>query len=160
MLARLPWGRRDMLGSMKGKHGGVHVKYVHCRRKEIVSGNFLSGIIFLRSQNPFSRKVGGGGAYLPWFLRHWCITNSLLPMDKSIHFCMIVKDNVKGQVTRRNVPVSWESAFKMLKNNICNTKFEVGQAFRELWGYISKTQWNISCSKMLEGTLTPDMITN
>ena len=26
MLARLPWGRRDMLGSMK--HGGVSVKYV------------------------------------------------------------------------------------------------------------------------------------
>ena len=31
-----------------------------------------------------------------------CITNSLLPLDKSIHHCMIVKDNVKGQVTRRN----------------------------------------------------------
>ena len=28
MLARLPWGRRDMLGSMNGKHGGVSVKYV------------------------------------------------------------------------------------------------------------------------------------
>ena len=31
-----------------------------------------------------------------------CITNSLLPLDKSIHYCMIVKDNGKGQVTRRN----------------------------------------------------------
>ena len=28
MLARLPWGRRDMLGSMNEKHGGVNVKYV------------------------------------------------------------------------------------------------------------------------------------
>ena len=28
MLARLPWGRRDMLGSMDGKHGGVYVEYV------------------------------------------------------------------------------------------------------------------------------------
>ena len=28
MLARLPWGRRDMLSSMNGKHGGVSVKYV------------------------------------------------------------------------------------------------------------------------------------
>ena len=27
---------------------------------------------------------------------------SLLPLDKSIHYCMIVKDNDKGQVTRRN----------------------------------------------------------
>ena len=27
MLARLPWGRRDMLGSMNGKHEGVSVKY-------------------------------------------------------------------------------------------------------------------------------------
>ena len=28
--------------------------------------------------------------------------NSLLPLDKSIHYCMIVKDNAngKGQVTR------------------------------------------------------------
>ena len=25
MLARLPWERRDMLGSMNGKHGGVFV---------------------------------------------------------------------------------------------------------------------------------------
>ena len=31
-----------------------------------------------------------------------CITNSLFPLDKSIHYCMIVKDNRKGQVTRRN----------------------------------------------------------
>ena len=77
MLARLPWGRRDMLGSMNGKHGGV-------------------------------------------------------PLDKSIHYCMIVKDNGKGQVTCQNVSVSRESVFKMLKNNICNTGFEVGQAFREL----------------------------
>ena len=38
----------------------------------------------------------------------------------------------KGQVTRGNVSVSWESVFKMLKNNTCNTEFEVGQAFREL----------------------------
>ena len=29
MLARLPWGRRDVLGSMDGgKHGGVYVEYV------------------------------------------------------------------------------------------------------------------------------------
>ena len=28
-LARLPVGRRDMLGSMNGKHGGVSVKYYH-----------------------------------------------------------------------------------------------------------------------------------
>ena len=28
MLARLSWGRRDMLGSTNGKHGGVSVKYV------------------------------------------------------------------------------------------------------------------------------------
>ena len=28
MLARLPWGRRDTLILMKGKHGGVYVKYV------------------------------------------------------------------------------------------------------------------------------------
>ena len=28
MLARLPWGRRDMAGLMNGKHGGVYVKYV------------------------------------------------------------------------------------------------------------------------------------
>ena len=27
MLARLPWGMRDMLGSMNGKHEGVSVKY-------------------------------------------------------------------------------------------------------------------------------------
>ena len=27
MLVRLPWGRRDMLGSMNGKYGGVSVKY-------------------------------------------------------------------------------------------------------------------------------------
>ena len=27
MLARLPWGRRDMRGSMNGKHRGVSVKY-------------------------------------------------------------------------------------------------------------------------------------
>ena len=27
MLARLPWGRRDMLSSMNGKYGGVSVKY-------------------------------------------------------------------------------------------------------------------------------------
>ena len=27
MLARLPWGREDMLGSMNGKHEGVPVKY-------------------------------------------------------------------------------------------------------------------------------------
>ena len=27
MLARLPWGRRDMLGSMNGKYRGVSVKY-------------------------------------------------------------------------------------------------------------------------------------
>ena len=27
MLARLPWGRRDMLSSMNGKDGGVSVKY-------------------------------------------------------------------------------------------------------------------------------------
>ena len=27
MLARLPWGRRDMLGSMNGKYEGVSVKY-------------------------------------------------------------------------------------------------------------------------------------
>ena len=25
-----------------------------------------------------------------------CITNSLLPLDKSIHYCMTVKDNGKG----------------------------------------------------------------
>ena len=25
MLARLPWGRRDMLGPMSGKHAGVSV---------------------------------------------------------------------------------------------------------------------------------------
>ena len=28
MLARLPWGRRDMLGSMDGNNGGVKVEYV------------------------------------------------------------------------------------------------------------------------------------
>ena len=28
------------------------------------------------------------------------ITNSLLPLAKSIHYCMIAKDNGKGQVTR------------------------------------------------------------
>ena len=27
MLARLPWGRRDVLGSMNGKYEGVYVKY-------------------------------------------------------------------------------------------------------------------------------------
>ena len=27
MLARLPWGRGDMLGPMNGKHEGVSVKY-------------------------------------------------------------------------------------------------------------------------------------
>ena len=27
MLARIPWGRGDMLGSMNGKHEGVSVKY-------------------------------------------------------------------------------------------------------------------------------------
>ena len=27
MLARLPWGRGDMLGSMNGKHEGVSVNY-------------------------------------------------------------------------------------------------------------------------------------
>ena len=27
MLARLPWQRGDMLGSMNGKHEGVSVKY-------------------------------------------------------------------------------------------------------------------------------------
>ena len=31
-----------------------------------------------------------------------CITNGLLAMDKSILYCMIVKDNGKGQVTCRN----------------------------------------------------------
>ena len=66
-----------------------------------------------------------GGVYVKF-----CITNSLLPLDKSIHYCMIVKDNGKGQVTRRNISVS--SVFKMLKNNICNTEFEVGQTFREV----------------------------
>ena len=35
-----------------------------------------------------------------------CITNSLLPLDKSIHYFMMVKDNGKGQVTSRNVTVS------------------------------------------------------
>ena len=58
MLARLPWGRRDMLGSMNGKCEGVSVKYASL----IVS----------------------------------------CPLDKNIHYCMIVKDNGKGQVTRRN----------------------------------------------------------
>ena len=62
MLARLPWGRRDMLGSMNGKYEGVSVKYA---------------------------SPG-------------CIPNSLLPLDKSIHYCMTVKGNGKGQVTRRN----------------------------------------------------------
>ena len=33
-------------------------------------------------------------------------TDSLLPLDKSIHYCMIVKDNGKGQVTSRNMSVS------------------------------------------------------
>ena len=56
MLARLPWGRGDMSGSMNGKHEGVSVKYA-------------SLIVF--------------------------------PLDKSIHYCMIVKDNRKGQVTHR-----------------------------------------------------------
>ena len=28
VLARLPWGRRDMLGLMDGKHGGVYVECV------------------------------------------------------------------------------------------------------------------------------------
>ena len=28
MFVRLPWGKRDMLSSMKGKHGGMYVKYV------------------------------------------------------------------------------------------------------------------------------------
>ena len=27
MLARLPWGRRDVLGSINGKYEGVSVKY-------------------------------------------------------------------------------------------------------------------------------------
>ena len=53
MLARLPWGRRGMLGSMNGKHEGVYVK---------------------------------------------CITNNLLPLHKSIHYCMMVKDSGKCQV--------------------------------------------------------------
>ena len=35
-----------------------------------------------------------GGVYVK------CITNSLLPLHKSIHCCMIVKDSGKGQVTR------------------------------------------------------------
>ena len=34
------------------------------------------------------------------------ITNSLLPLDKSIHYFMIVKDNGEGQVTRRNKQTS------------------------------------------------------
>ena len=75
--------------------------------------------------------------------------NCLLPLDKGIHYCMIV--------TRRNVSVLWKNVFKMLKNNICNTEFEVGQAFRELWRYISKTQWNISCFNMLEGKSTQNI---
>ena len=33
-------------------------------------------------------------------------TNSLLPMDKGIHYCMIVKDNGKGQVTCRNKQIN------------------------------------------------------
>ena len=28
MLARLPWRRRDMLGSMNGKHGVMYVEHV------------------------------------------------------------------------------------------------------------------------------------
>ena len=28
MLARLPWGKRDMLGSIDREYGGVHVEYV------------------------------------------------------------------------------------------------------------------------------------
>ena len=62
MLARLPCGRRNMSGSMNGKHGGIYVKYVSL----IVSF-------------------------------HWI---------KSIHCCMIVKDNGKGLMTRRNVSIS------------------------------------------------------
>ena len=31
-----------------------------------------------------------------------CITNGLLPLDKSIPHCMTIKGNGKGQVTRRN----------------------------------------------------------
>ena len=46
MLARLPWGRRDMLSSIDREYGGVYLEYVslihvlatHYRRKEIVSG--------------------------------------------------------------------------------------------------------------------------
>ena len=39
MLARLPWGRRDVLGSMNGKYEGVSVKYasliVSCHRIKV-----------------------------------------------------------------------------------------------------------------------------
>ena len=31
-----------------------------------------------------------------------CVTNSLFPLHKSIHYCMIVKDTDNSQVTRRN----------------------------------------------------------
>ena len=50
----------------------------------------------------------------------------------------MVKVKWHAKIRGQNVSVSWESVFKMLKNNICNTEFEVGQAFRELWRYISK----------------------
>ena len=68
---------------------------------------------------------------------------------------MIVKDNGKGQVTRRNVSVSWESVFKMLKNNICNTEFKVGHVrpFASYEGIYPK-------HNMLEGKSTSKMNTN
>ena len=41
MVARLPWGRRDMLGSMDRKHRGVYVEYVSL----MVSGYWIKVFI-------------------------------------------------------------------------------------------------------------------
>ena len=43
------------------------------------------------------------------------LSSSLLPLDKSIHYCMIVKDNGNGQVTRRNKETN--KYFFYIKNN-------------------------------------------
>ena len=42
------------------------------------------------------------GKYEGVSVKYASLINSLLPLDKSIHYCMTVKDNGKGQVTRRN----------------------------------------------------------
>ena len=60
----------------------------------------------------------------------WCVTNSLLLMDKSIHYCAIVKQIIWYRSSDTLKCVSFKrNCVKMLKNDICNTEFEVGQAF-------------------------------